>query len=149
MASIIIRSANQDDIPAILPLIDQLGYPNRMEDLSKRLKKFTEMPGYGVAVATIDDIVAGWVAWSSSSFFVFDQIKFRIEGLIVSSSYREKGIGKELMRFVEATAQEHSPCIIELTSGMRRANEGTHEFYKKLGYSNEGHMAKLYLRKEL
>jgi hypothetical protein len=39
--------------------------------------------------------------------------------------------------------------IIDLTSGLRRAKAGSHEFYKNLGYKNEGYMAKLYLRKEL
>lgn len=53
------------------------------------------------------------------------------------------------MQFVENYARQFSPAIIDLTSGLRRASEGTHEFYKKLGYKNEGLMAKLYLRKEI
>ncbi|STX83883.1 acetyltransferase [Legionella donaldsonii] len=50
---------------------------------------------------------------------------------------------------VEEFARKFSPCIIDLTSGLRRAKEGSHDFYKSLGYQNEGHMAKLYLRKML
>ena len=53
------------------------------------------------------------------------------------------------MKFVEDIAQQDSPAIIDLTSGLRRAQDGTHEFYKRIGYQNEGPMAKLYLRKEL
>jgi len=53
------------------------------------------------------------------------------------------------MKFVEDIAQQDSPAIIDLTSGLRRAQGGTHEFYKRIGYQNEGPMAKLYLRKEL
>lgn len=53
------------------------------------------------------------------------------------------------MQVVENHVQKFPGVIIGLTSGMRRANEGTHEFYKKLGYKNEGAMAKLYLRKEI
>lgn len=53
------------------------------------------------------------------------------------------------MQFVENHVQKFSEAIIDLTSGLRRSNEGTHEFYTKLGYKNEGFMAKLYLRKEI
>ena len=53
------------------------------------------------------------------------------------------------MEFVEEIARSFCPVIIDLTSGLRRAKDGTHGFYKKLGYNNEGSMAKLYLRKEI
>ncbi len=53
------------------------------------------------------------------------------------------------MAFVEKIAKKYSPVIIDLTSGLRRAKDGSHEFYKSIGYQNEGHMAKLYLRKEI
>jgi hypothetical protein len=47
------------------------------------------------------------------------------------------------MKFVEDIAKHHLPAIIDLTSGLRRAHDGTHEFYKRIGYQNEGPMAKL------
>lgn len=55
------------------------------------------------------------------------------------------------MMFVENNIKSKSKnkIIIDLTSGIRRANEGTHQFYNNLGYKNDGYMAKLYLRKEL
>jgi len=53
------------------------------------------------------------------------------------------------MLFVEAFAEQFSPVIIDLTSGARRAADGSHEFYKNLGYANEGPKAKLYFRKML
>jgi len=53
------------------------------------------------------------------------------------------------MNQVEEFAQQISPCIIDLTSGLRRAKDGSHDFYKSLGFNNEGYMSKLYLRKEI
>ncbi|MDZ5761794.1 GNAT family N-acetyltransferase domain protein [Candidatus Cyrtobacter comes] len=35
------------------------------------------------------------------------------------------------MKFVEDIARQHSPAIIDLTSGLRRAQDGTHEFDKQ------------------
>ena len=146
---IIIRNAEPSDIEALLPLLEQLGYPTSKKLLEKRFAKFLSNEGYGVAVACTNSKIVGFVAWSQSNLFVADKIRIHIEGIAVDKNYRGQNIGKQLMHFVENHAQKSSPAIIYLTSGLRRANEGTHEFYKKLGYKNEGLMAKLYLRKEV
>lgn len=150
---IIIRQATNNDIPYLLPLIEQLGYPQDLKNLQERFQQFMKQEGYGVAVAAnedkIEDKIVGWVAWSKSCLFVEIKTRIHIEGLVVDKKYQGQGIGKMLMKFVEDVAIDHSPCIIDLVSGVRRAKDGTHDFYKRLGYHNEGHMAKLYLRKEL
>ena len=127
----------------------QLGYPCDPEDLRSRFLKFLKNPGYGITVCEMDNEIVGLVAWSKSDLFVLDKVRFHIEGLIVSESHRGIGIGKKLMTLVEDIAKQHAPAIVDLTSGLRRAKDGSHEFYKCLGYKNEGYMAKLYLRKEL
>ncbi len=81
--------------------------------------------------------------------FVSDKVRFHIEALIVEPNYRGQQIGKKLMNYLEELAGKYNPVIIDLTSGYRRAKDGTHAFYEKLGYHNSGEMAKLYLRKEL
>ncbi len=144
-----IRHATESDIANLLPLFAELGYPTSLADLTPRFKRFLQNSGYGVAICEWEGQVAGWVAWSKSELFVSDATRFHIEGLIVASKHRGKGIGKKLMKFVEEIAQKHNPAIIDLTSGFRRAKDGSHEFYRGLGYKNEGHMAKLYLRKEV
>lgn len=146
---IIIRNAEPSDIEDLLPLLEQLGYPTTKELLEKRFTKFLSNEGHGVAVACLNNKIVGFVAWSQSNLFVADKIRIHIEGIAVDKATRGQNIGKQLMQFIENCAQKSSPAIIDLTSGMRRANEGTHEFYKKLGYKNEGLMAKLYLRKDI
>jgi GNAT superfamily N-acetyltransferase len=149
MNSPLIRNANENDIYSLLPLFAELGYPYALEDLTLRFKRFLQNPGYGVAVCELNSYITGWVAYSKSDLFVSNTIRFHIEGLVITKEYRGKGIGKKLMEFVEEIARQNSPAIVDLTSGLRRAKDGSHEFYKSLGYTNEGHMAKLYLRKEL
>lgn len=144
-----IRYATQNDLPAISPLLAELGYPTSLDALSKRFKKFLSHSGSGVALYEKNQKVQGFVAWTKSHLFVLDADKFHIEALVVAIEYRGQGIGKRLMVFVEDIAKAHQPAIIDLTSGVRRAKDGTHSFYKALGYQNEGYMAKLYLRKEV
>lgn len=144
-----IRIANEKDIPKLLPLMVQLGYPAALKEFKERFAVFTSMEGYGVAVAIISDKVVGFVAWSKSTLIVADKVRIRIEGLVVDERYRGCGVGKKLMGFVEGFANSASPAIIEITSGIRRAEDGVHEFYGNIGYTNAGPMAKLYLRKEI
>lgn len=145
----IIRHATIDDTPKLLPLLSELGYPATLEDLNRRFLKFVNNPGFGVAVSEMNEEITGLVAWTKTDHLISDATRFSIIGLVVSTSHRGTGIGKKLMKFVEDIAKQHSPAIIDLTSGLRRAKDGSHEFYKHLGYKNEGPMAKLYLRKEL
>lgn len=143
-----IRQATPHDLFQLVPLLAELGYPTNLEELTARFQRFLQYPGHGVAVCERGKQIIGFVAWSKSDLFVSDMAKFRIEGLLVTKHYRGQGIGKKLMERMEEMAYCYRPSIVELTSGLRRAKEGTHEFYKKLGYKNEGLMAKLYLRKE-
>lgn len=149
MVNPFIRYAEKQDIPEILTLMDQLGYPTSQDVLIKRFDRFVQVPGHGIAVALINKEIVGWIAWSTSEFFVFDKTRFHIEGLVVKSGYRQRGIGKSLMSFVEDIARAHKPSLVAVTTRIDRAKEGTHDFYKKLGYKNEGHMAMLYLTKEM
>lgn len=149
MNNIAIRLATINDLPGILPLMHQLGYETDLSTLTVRFKNFTNQEGYGIAIADKDGEVIGWVAWSKSQLFVSDKVRIHIEGIVVKSEQKGTGIGKKLMNFVEERAHRCGGVIIDLTSGMRRAQDGSHKFYDALGYKNEGHMAKLYLRKEL
>ena len=144
-----IRRANIDDIPVLLPLLSELGYPCIQQNLSSRFEKFLKNPGYGVAIYETNSEIVGLIAWSRSDLFISDKVRVHIDGLVVAYGHRGRGIGKKLMMFVEDVAKQHSPVIVDLTSSLKRAKDGSHEFYKKLGYKNEGPMAKLYLRKEL
>jgi hypothetical protein len=50
---IIIRIATISDVRGLLPLMEQLGYPQNAQDFEKRLEIFMSKEGYGVAVLKI------------------------------------------------------------------------------------------------
>ena len=145
----IIRKATLLELADILPLMEQLGYVQDLAQLKKRFEVFSNQEGYGVVVSEEDGKILGLVAWSKTELFIADKARLHIEGLVVDQNARRRGIGEKLMKYVEDYAVTLSPCIIDLTSGLRRAKDGSHEFYEALGYKNEGYMAKLYLRKEV
>jgi GNAT superfamily N-acetyltransferase len=144
-----IRFAHHDDLPGLLPLMAQLGYPCTPEELENCFHAFTAFHGHRIAVACDESKIIGWMAWTTTKVFVVNKTRFHLEGIVVDEYYRGQKIGRKLMSFLEEIAKESGSVIIDLCTGLRRAKDGTHEFYKKLGYANEGSMAKLYLRKEI
>ena len=149
MLTYIIRPAILHDILGITILMKQLGYSASLTEMKERFTKFIGNPGYDVAVACKDHEILGFIAWSKSMNFITPHTKFRIEGLVVDEQYRIHGIGRQLIEFLEEYAKPFSPTIIDLLSGNRRKKDGSHEFYKKLGFSNDGPYSKSYFRKEL
>lgn len=148
-SDIIIRKALREDVPSILTLMDQLGYPQPLELLQTQFEFFSKQDGYEIFLADKAGTIVGQVAWSRSYLFVSPSSRIYIEGLVVDKNLRGSGIGRKLMKKAEEYAQQISPCIIDLTSGLRREKDGSHDFYKSFGYHNDGYMAKLYLRKEI
>lgn len=146
---IVLEDAKISDAPELLPLMVQLGYPCSLDELEARYKKFTSNPGYGVVIVRENTEALGFLAYSRSDLLVLGKVRFHIEAIVVDNVHRGKGIGKKLMLYLEEVAKKTGPSVIDLTSGLRREKDGSHEFYKSLGYKNEGKMAKLYLRKEI
>ncbi len=117
MSSVNISLAIPDNITNILPLMAQLGYPYGSEELIARFKNFINHEGYGVALASLDNKIVGFIAWSKSLLFASDKTKIHIEALVIDEHYRGKQIGKKLMEYLEEIAKKYSLVIVDLTSG--------------------------------
>ncbi|MFZ4115943.1 MAG: GNAT family N-acetyltransferase [Chthoniobacterales bacterium] len=144
-----VRFAHHDDLAGLLPLMAQLGYPCTPEELESYFYSFIAFDGHRIAVTCDESKIIVCIAWTTKNVFVVNKTRFHLEGIVVDECYRGQGIGRKLMTFLEEIAKEFGSVIIDLCTGLRRSKEGTHEFYRKLGYANEGPMVKLYLRKEL
>lgn len=145
----IIRPATLEDASFLLPLMEQLGYPLSLKALQGRIKKYSDHHSYHVLVAEKNHNLLGFIALAFHEFFVFEGKRCRIEGLIVDDKHRGHGVGRHLIQQAEILAKQEGCLLIELTSGLRRAKDGSHEFYRALGYENDDITGKLYLRKDL
>lgn len=144
-----IRYAIDTDIPQMIPLLDQLGYPADTQLLSERLRLYAAPEHYAVLVAELEGKVVGFVALAFTELFVSSGKRCRIESHVVDSAYRRKGIGRALVEHAERLAIERGCLGVELTASARREREGVNDFYRALGYDNDGAWQQLYLRKEL
>jgi ribosomal protein S18 acetylase RimI-like enzyme len=153
----IIRKACISDIERIVTLLEQLWYKQTIEELKPTFELYTNSNQYFLMVAETkagsgaenDGEIVGFIAYSLSKVFVTGQNRLYIEGLIVDSCRRGIGIGRFLINHVENVAKELAPCAIELVSRASRAKDGTHDFYKSLGYSCSGDNEKKFFKKEI
>ena len=128
----LIRKAHLNDLLLVMPLMEQLGYPQDFDEFQKKFELYLNDGHYGIAVAESEHKIVGLVAYVCYDLFVTSKKRFRIEGLIVDQAFRGKGVGKALMEYVENLAKEQGSSVIDLTSGTRRKDSGSHIFYEKL-----------------
>lgn len=144
-----IRTPRINEIESISKLLNQLWYKQSLNSFKEILNLYIQSSNYGVLIAVENEIILGLIAYSLSTMFVHGKTRFWIEALIVDSAYRNQGIGKALLREIEKIALKFSPSIVDLVSGISRADTGTYDFYRKMGYELSGNARKTYFRKEI
>lgn len=129
-----IRDAVKDDASSIAELLAQLGYPSTVEETADRLAEWRNSPLSRVVVATLNQRVAGVLAFHAIPFFEQGGQRGRVVCLVVEEESRGHGIGARLMRFIEAEARRLGCKDIELTSS--RTRSAAHAFYQHIGYQD-------------
>jgi len=126
-----IREATAADAAALGGLIAELGYEAAPEAIMDRLEAQADM-GVGTLVAEVEGAVVGCASWSLTRVLHRTGPVGRVSMMVVTEALRGRGIGKALVRAVEARCAALGCVLVEVTSNMRR--EDAHAFYEGLGY---------------
>jgi len=123
----LIRRANPGDIPAIVPLevksfTDPWGETGIREAMELYLSSFF----VAVAHGTIIGFCGGGIEDTG------DVIYGHLCTLVVADEYRHRGVGRELLRWIEDDLRQKGAVAIQLEA--RISNHNAIAFYKKLGY---------------
>ncbi|ALP36068.1 hypothetical protein ASL14_07690 [Paenibacillus sp. IHB B 3084] len=129
-----IRTAREEDIPALAYLMEELGYPTSVEEMKLRYDRIASNPNYHTLVAELEGEVVGMVGLHSDIFYERNEDYARIVVFVMDSKHRNKGIGKALNQEAEAWAKENGLVAIALNSGNRSERQDAHQFYRRLGY---------------
>jgi GNAT superfamily N-acetyltransferase len=131
---IVIRSATESDMPSLSVLMNELGYATTEADMRGRYELLKAHADYSTWVAEYNRHVAGMIGLIKNIYYEKNGIYIRVGALVVSSEYRNKGIGKALMQKASAWAIENGATQIVLNSGNREERKTAHAFYQHLGF---------------
>ncbi len=129
-----LRSAAPIDADDVAALLSELGYPCDTDDAMRRIRAILDNDRQALVVARVDGIVSGLVALDFMYYLPLDTTTCRITALVVSSSARGQGLGRQLLREAERRARAGGAARLELSSGSQRTD--AHAFYKACGFSD-------------
>lgn len=132
-----IREVELTEIAGVLSLIDEYDRPLSPQPSDEQASGIYDaiVQGGGCIIgAFIDTKMVGTctvnisanLSWSGRPFAI-------VENVIVSKTYRNKGIGKAILRFAVAFAQQAGCYKVALMTGSK--DPATHRFYESAGFS--------------
>lgn len=135
------------DISQVAALCSALGYPTDRSAVERRYRTLCARPDNAVFVATAcdqDAVICGWVHVHGVRLLETDGYA-DIGGIVVSPTYRRRGVGLRLLRASETWARAHGYDQLCLRSGVHR--DTAHAFYRAAGYDQA--QASYMFRREL
>ena len=128
-----IRIARASDAEDVAYLTRQLGYDVEPSVLRARLSSILARSDQRFLVAEAEGRTVAWLHAAVSEYVETGPFVV-IGGLVVGTSHRKQGIGRQLMEQAEKWATEQGCSIVRLWSSSGRT--AAHRFYEQLGYTN-------------
>lgn len=129
----LLRQAEIKDAERIAILCEQLGYSATKEQIEERLNKIQNNKSHIIYVAVENDYIIGWAHAHISDLIIIPNQAI-LFGLVVDENYRNHGIGRLLMQYIEEWATLAGCEGVMLRSNIKR--QDAHLFYEKIGYTN-------------
>lgn len=132
-----IRKAKVQDASYLASLMEQLGYPTTIDEMTNRFQNIDSHPDYYTLVAEDKGCVIGMIGLCTGILYNKDGMYARIIAFVVDEHYRNKGIGKRLIQEAGTWATEQGANAITLNSGNRSERDKAHQFYANRGYETK------------
>ena len=127
-----IRRAQLADAAEMARLSDELGYPMPTAEMTRRLAVLLANERHYVVVAASGERLFGWMH-VEHRFSLEGGDRAELMGLVVDSTARRRGLGRELVDVAENWALAHGLSSLTVRSNATRTL--SHPFYESLGYS--------------
>ncbi len=129
-----IKKITTADLPDFAGLMEELaGEPVDFEQMTKNFAWINQNEDYYLLGAKVNGKLAGSVMGIVCRDLVKQCRPFLvIENVIVASSVRKQGVGRELMLAIEQLGRERNCYYTMFVSGAQR--KAAHQFYESLGY---------------
>ena len=130
-----IRNIKIEDAEAIQRICNiSLGYSVSIETVMKQIQKLSEDVNHHYIYVYEDEELQNVVGFVHAEVYesLYSYAGLNILGLAVLPEFQGKGIGKELMHYLEVNAKNDSVSFVRLNSADYRLE--AHKFYGSIGY---------------
>ena len=130
-----IRNIKLEDAEAIQRICNiSLGYSVSIETVMRQIQKLSEDVNHHYVYVYEDEKLQKVVGFVHAEVYesLYSYSGLNILGLAVLPEFQGKGIGKELMYYLEVNAKNDSVLFVRLNSADYRVE--AHKFYESIGY---------------
>lgn len=130
-----IRNIKIEDAEAIQRICNiSLGYAVSIETVMKQIQKLSEDVNHHYIYVYEDEKLQKVVGFVHAEVYesLYSYAGLNILGLAVLPEFQGKGIGRELMHYLEVNAKNDSVSFVRLNSADYRVE--AHKFYESIGY---------------
>ncbi|NOZ85602.1 MAG: GNAT family N-acetyltransferase [Deltaproteobacteria bacterium] len=145
--------STEGDLPSIKPLLSELmdvmanteGID--VEQSFKNCCILIKDPDHHMLVAKDKDVIVGFISFTMRKTIVHLRPSGLVDELIVSKSYRGRGIGKQLISAAMNTCRELGCSEVEVST--EKSNTRAREFYQKCGFEEDAVLLEMDLDERL
>ena len=130
-----IRKIKIEDAEAVQRLCNiSLGYSVSIETVMRQIQKLSEDVNHHYIYVYDDEKLQKVVGFVHAEVYesLYSYAGLNILGLAVLPEFQGKGIGRELMHYLEVNAKNDSVSFVRLNSADYRVE--AHKFYESIGY---------------
>ena len=130
-----IRKIKIEDAEAVQRLCNiSLGYSVSIETVMRQIQKLSEDVNHHYIYVYEDEKLQKVVGFVHAEVYesLYSYAGLNILGLAVLPEFQGKGIGRELMHYLEVNAKNDSVSFVRLNSADYRVE--AHKFYENIGY---------------
>jgi GNAT superfamily N-acetyltransferase len=149
MSSYTTVEAIESDLPAIIALLEELSsHLEKSHDLDQQQLMSNGLalmhdPRAHILLAKDGVNAIGLIHFSTRKTALHPTSSALIDELIITESYRDKGIGGELLKAAIMKCRQMGCCELEVS--MESSNHKAREFYNKHGFTDESVLLELEL----
>jgi GNAT superfamily N-acetyltransferase len=120
------------DLPEVLLLADQLGYPGELKQIEERFFLLSQLHHHHLCKYKQDGKILGWMHLEKVNDLI-EETKLEVKALVVDQNSRGKGVGHALIEYAKKWGNAEGMDTIYLSCNILR--DQTHKFYKREGFS--------------
>lgn len=128
----IISTLTKGNLPGLIPLATQLGYPVTVEELERRFSNLVMRDDHALFIASKGSDVLGWIHLHTDAPSLLGEARVELAALVVLESARGKGIGAALVKRGEEWTRTRGIHLIRVRTNTVRKE--AHRFYERAGY---------------